>query len=99
VIDFTKPYMEDGAGIITKRPDGESDKMFQIFKPFATPVWACIAVSIVVVGVLLFLVNRFSPYTAYNRRLKDSSPDEVSLTSNMWLIFGAFVEQGNSYSI
>ncbi|XP_069125666.1 glutamate receptor ionotropic, kainate 2-like [Argopecten irradians] len=94
VIDFTKPFMEDGAGILTTRPDADSDKFFRIIRPFALPVWGCIAIAIVCVGLLLFIVNRLSPYTAYNRRHKDSSPEEVSLTSNMWLVFGTFVNQG-----
>ncbi|XP_033737179.1 glutamate receptor ionotropic, delta-1-like [Pecten maximus] len=94
VIDFTKPFMEDGAGILTTRPDADSDKFFRIIRPFALPVWGCIAIAIVCVGFLLFIVNRLSPYTAYNRQDKESSPEEVSLTSNMWLVFGTFVNQG-----
>lgn len=97
VIDFTKPYMEDGIGILTRKSTGESQKMFKMFKPFHESVWGFIFASVVIVGILLFIVNYFSPFTAYNRKAPDSSPDEVSLMESIWLIFGSYVEQGSGH--
>ncbi|KAK3089561.1 hypothetical protein FSP39_004629, partial [Pinctada imbricata] len=94
VIDFTKPYMEDGAGILTRKPESNANKMFQMFKPFSLTVWICIGVSILVVGVLLFIANRMSPFTRYNRKEKFAPKDEIRLLSCMWLIFAFFMEQG-----
>ncbi|XP_012934736.1 glutamate receptor ionotropic, delta-1, partial [Aplysia californica] len=61
VIDFTSPYTEDGIGILTKRPDLDSEAMFRLFKPLQPIVWACLGASIAGVSMLLYLANRYSP--------------------------------------
>ncbi|XP_067672970.1 glutamate receptor ionotropic, delta-1-like [Haliotis asinina] len=98
VIDFTKPFMEDGAGIITRRPDGESQKMFKMFTPFAPTVWGCIVLAIVVVSILLYLVNRYSPFAAHKVLLNVSQGGSrakmMSLKTTFWLIYGSYMEQG-----
>ncbi|XP_046352525.2 glutamate receptor-like [Haliotis rufescens] len=98
VIDFTKPFMEDGAGIITRRPDGESQKMFKMFTPFAPIVWGCIVIAIIVVSVLLYLVNRYSPFAAHKVLPESghagSHAEMMSLKTTLWLIYGSYMEQG-----
>ncbi|XP_041364195.1 glutamate receptor ionotropic, delta-2-like [Gigantopelta aegis] len=91
VVDFTKPYMEEGIGLITKKPDVESQKMFKMYSPFAPIVWGCIALSVCVVGLLLYLVNRYSPYSSHR---KDANSQRMSLYASMWLIYGSYMEQG-----
>lgn len=82
-------------GIVTKRAGISLDKMFKVFKPFAPSVWGCIVVSVLAAGLILYAVNRFSPYTAYNdEEQSDDSPDQVHLTSNLWIIFSSYMEQG-----
>ncbi|XP_076073239.1 glutamate receptor 4-like isoform X1 [Mytilus galloprovincialis] len=95
VIDFTVPYIEDGVGILTKRPDGEPNKIFKMFKPFSLIVWCCIGVAIVVVGILLCVVGNINPNV--EKTCKDEPQlvvEQKSLRQTTWLIYGSFFEQG-----
>ncbi|ESP03953.1 hypothetical protein LOTGIDRAFT_110473, partial [Lottia gigantea] len=91
VIDFTKPYTEEGIGILTRRPDNESTKMFKMFTPFAPVVWSCIVIGVAVVGVLLYLVNRASPYS--DHKLYPETP-RMTLKESLWVVYGSYMEQG-----
>ncbi|XP_050390556.2 glutamate receptor 4 [Patella vulgata] len=91
VIDFTKPYMEEGIGILIRKPNSESKKMFKMFIPFAPEVWGCIVAGVIAVGVLLYIVNRITPYS--NHKLY-SKTDQMMLKESIWLVYGSYMEQG-----
>nr|KAG5713493.1 hypothetical protein BaRGS_025041 [Batillaria attramentaria] len=55
VIDFTKPFMEDGIGILTKRPNSDSKNMFKMFTPLTPQVWGAVAGAVVLVSVCLYV--------------------------------------------
>ncbi|CAG2184585.1 unnamed protein product [Mytilus edulis] len=93
VIDFTKTYMEEGVGILTLRPQVEANKEYKMFKPLSITVWILIGVAIIVVGVVMFIVNRYSPCSTELEEHQHYLETE-HLSSSMWLIYGAFVEQG-----
>ncbi|XP_076075595.1 glutamate receptor-like isoform X1 [Mytilus galloprovincialis] len=93
VIDFTKTYMEEGVGILTLRPQVEANKEYKMFKPLSVTVWILIGVAIIVVGVVMFIVNRYSPCSTELEEHQHYLETE-NLSSSMWLIYGAFVEQG-----
>jgi hypothetical protein len=78
VIDFTTTYMEEGVGIITKRPQEESNKEYKMFKPLSVMVWIGIAITIIFIGICLCLVNRFSPFS-------DNTDDEKKDMTNSFL--------------
>lgn len=50
VIDYTHPFMEDGAGILMRRPSPRADDMLRIFLPFHRAVWGAICSAVVLVG-------------------------------------------------
>jgi hypothetical protein len=88
--------MEEGVGIITKRPQEESNKEYKMFKPLSVMVWIGIAITIIFIGICLCLVNRFSPFSDNtDDEQKDMTNTQIA-SSSMWLIYGAFVEQGMS---
>lgn len=97
VIDFTVPFIEDGVDILTRRPDGEPNGIFKMFKPFSLAVWLCIGAAIITVGTMLFIVGIVSPFVGKSR---DSTPEltqlQKSLKQTVWLIYGSFVEQGKT---
>ena len=97
VIDFTVPFIEDGVGILTRRPDEEPNKIFKMFKPFSLAVWLCIGAAIIAVGTMLFIVGIVNPFVDKSR---DSTPElakqQKSLKQTVWLIYGSFVEQGKT---
>ncbi|XP_071131796.1 glutamate receptor 4-like [Mytilus edulis] len=95
VIDFTTTYMEEGIGILTMRPKEEENKEYKMFKPLSVTVWVMIGVAIVIVGVLVYVNNRYSPVIPVTKP-EDNEPQQnpPKLTSSMWNVYGYFVEQG-----
>ncbi|XP_053706864.1 glutamate receptor ionotropic, delta-1-like isoform X4 [Synchiropus splendidus] len=97
VVDFSKRYMDYSVGILLRKPE-EKINIFSLFVPFDLAVWACIAAAIPVVAVLIFLLNRLqvlrnsSPNTPPGQSSK--SVGEGSLHSAIWIVYGAFVQQG-----
>ncbi|KAK7918673.1 hypothetical protein WMY93_009957 [Mugilogobius chulae] len=57
VVDFSKRYLDYSVGILLRKPVERLD-MFSLLAPFEPSVWACVAASIPVCGVLIFLLNR-----------------------------------------
>lgn len=95
VVDFSKRYLDYSVGILLRKPE-EKINIFSLFAPFDLAVWACIAAAIPVVGVLIFLLNRL-------QALRSSSGQNASHTSGtlhsaIWIVYGAFVHQGEPSS-
>ena len=90
-------FMEDGAGIMTKRSQEEENKEYKMFKPLSVIVWVAISMAIILMGMLYFVVNRFSPYSEIGSgEVKNDKTNRTILANSMWVIYGAFVEQGMS---
>ncbi|KAL8573212.1 hypothetical protein ACOMHN_036197 [Nucella lapillus] len=90
VIDFTKPFMEDGVGILTKRPDSDAQNMFKMFTPLTPLVWGAVAGAVVVVSVSLYMIERLSPFSARNLE----GDRTLGFLGSVWLIYGSYMEQG-----
>ena len=48
VIDFSAPYIEDGVGLIMKRPGSDPSKTTKIFQPFHYTVWLMTSAMVLV---------------------------------------------------
>ncbi|XP_076446669.1 uncharacterized protein LOC143283995 [Babylonia areolata] len=90
VIDFTKPFMEDGVGILTKRPNSEAHNMFKMFTPLTPQVWAAVAGSVLLVSAALCAMERVSPFSARNL----DGDRRLGMLGSVWLIYGSYMEQG-----
>lgn len=84
VVDFLTPFQEEGVGIIMKTKDQKNDRMFRMFLPFQSTSWIATGVSIVITGIILFVISRCSPYT---------NNADKPIYKNFWLAFGAFFGQ------
>ncbi|XP_061087023.1 glutamate receptor ionotropic, delta-1 isoform X2 [Conger conger] len=96
VVDFSKRYMDYSVGILLRKPE-EKINIFSLFAPFDLAVWACIAAAIPVVGVLIFVLNRMQSGRAQNPPTPHQQPPASvsnSLHSAIWIVYGAFVQQG-----
>ncbi|XP_067881332.1 glutamate receptor ionotropic, delta-1-like, partial [Heterodontus francisci] len=94
VVDFSKRYMDYFVGILLKKPE-EKINIFSIFAPFDLAVWACIAAAIPLVGVLIFVLNRVHVVRAQTPTHPQTPPSTSNtLHSAIWLVYGAFVQQG-----
>ncbi|XP_062270324.1 glutamate receptor ionotropic, delta-1 isoform X2 [Platichthys flesus] len=96
VVDFSKRYLDYSVGILLRKPE-EKINIFSLFAPFDLAVWACIAAAIPVVGVLIFLLNRLQALRASGQNPPAGPPapgGSGSLHSAIWIVYGAFVQQG-----
>lgn len=84
--------MDYSVGILIKRPE-EKISIFSLFAPFDFAVWACIAAAIPVVGVLIFVLNRIQAVRAQSVAQPRPSTS-ATLHSAIWIVYGAFVQQG-----
>ncbi|KAB0348735.1 hypothetical protein FD754_013592, partial [Muntiacus muntjak] len=97
VVDFSKRYMDYSVGILIKKPE-EKISIFSLFAPFDFAVWACIAAAIPVVGVLIFVLNRIQAVRAQSAAQPRPSAS-ATLHSAIWIVYGAFVQQGGESSV
>uniref|UniRef100_A0A336LKS7 CSON010117 protein n=1 Tax=Culicoides sonorensis TaxID=179676 RepID=A0A336LKS7_CULSO len=62
VIDFTKPFMNLGIGILFKEPKRVKNHLFSFARPFSSEIWVFVAFSYVCVSLTMWMVARFSPF-------------------------------------
>ncbi|XP_062613157.1 uncharacterized protein LOC134274897 [Saccostrea cucullata] len=84
VIDYVIPFQEDGVGILMKKVENKADKFFRIFLPLDYTSWLGIIVATVMTSYILYFIAKFSP---------QSSPRDLPLSSNFWLIVGTVYGQ------
>lgn len=99
VVAFTKPYMEEGVGILIKRFSEDDEKLFKIFCPYTWSVWVTISCFVLLAAAALAITRHFSPYSTYANDLpvqKDivEQPFSRVFTECLWLIYGCYMEQG-----
>ncbi|GFO40806.1 glutamate receptor ionotropic, kainate 2 [Plakobranchus ocellatus] len=95
VVDFTTPYVEEGVGIITRRPGFGSKEMFRLFTPFKPSVWMCLMGAVAGAAVLLYVVNRASPYQSQGS--PSSSMYRLTMFTCFWSILASSMDQGSDY--
>ena len=62
VVDFTKPFMESAAGIMMKRFEDKTEKMFRTLMPFTLDVWMVLLGLVFGVGLLFGFINKYVKY-------------------------------------
>ncbi|XP_034111917.2 glutamate receptor ionotropic, kainate 2 isoform X2 [Drosophila albomicans] len=62
VIDFTKPFMNLGIGILFKISDRAQSKFFSFMNPLAIEIWFYIAFGYILVSICIWIVARVSPF-------------------------------------
>lgn len=94
VVDFSKRYLDYSVGILMSKTE-ERLNIFSLLAPFDLAVWACIAAAIPVVGVMVFLLRRIQSVRSQNPP-GPHQPASVttSFQSAIWIVYGAFVQQG-----
>ncbi|KAK1175995.1 glutamate receptor ionotropic, delta-2-like [Acipenser oxyrinchus oxyrinchus] len=88
VVDFTTRYMDYSVGVLLKKAERTVD-MFACLAPFDLSLWGCIAGTVLLVGILVYLLNWFNP-----PRLQMGSMTSTTLYNSMWFVYGSFVQQG-----
>ena len=74
VVDFISPYFDvSGISIILRMPVKDRP-IFKFLNALALDVWAACGAAVAVSGTLLWLLERFSPYSTTN--VKEAHPDD-----------------------
>ncbi|XP_037814018.1 glutamate receptor 1-like [Lucilia sericata] len=99
VIDFTKPFMNLGIGILFKVPTSQPTRLFSFMNPLAMEIWLYVLAAYILVSFTLFVMARFSPYewNSPHPCLKDSDivENQFSVSNSFWFITGTFLRQGS----
>ena len=94
VVDFTHPYMDAGMGVMVKTFRRDKSNLTGFMHPFAMTLWVAIVVTINVVLLCLWLLERISPYGRRNRgkcRKQECSFNIIETTWYTWsLVFQTF---------
>ncbi|XP_071442284.1 glutamate [NMDA] receptor subunit 1-like isoform X2 [Hetaerina americana] len=60
-IEFSKPFKYQGITILEKKPS-RSSTLVSFLQPFSNTLWILVMVSVHVVALVLYLLDRFSPF-------------------------------------
>ncbi|CAK9795146.1 Glutamate receptor ionotropic, kainate 2 [Anthophora quadrimaculata] len=99
VIDFTKPFMNLGIGILFKVPSSQPTRLFSFMNPLAVEIWLYVLAAYMLVSFTLFVMARFSPYEWNNPHPclaeSDIVQNQFSVSNSFWFITGTFLRQGS----
>lgn len=86
-------FFFSGITILVKKNTNKSS-LVSFLRPFKTELWLLVLLSVHVVAVILYLLDRFSPFGRY--RLAQSNKEEtaLNLSSAMWFSWGVLLNSG-----
>ncbi|NXB89866.1 NMDZ1 protein, partial [Vidua chalybeata] len=92
-IEFSKPFKYQGLTILVKKeiPRSTLDSFMQ---PFQSTLWLLVGLSVHVVAVMLYLLDRFSPFGRFKVNSEEEEEDALTLSSAMWFSWGVLLNSG-----
>lgn len=93
VIDFVAPIFEEtGISIVIRKPI-RTTSLFKFMTVLKTEVWCSILVALVATAVMLWLVDKYSPYSGQNRKYPFECRN-FSLKESFWFALTSYTPQG-----
>ncbi|KAG6459950.1 hypothetical protein O3G_MSEX011706 [Manduca sexta] len=95
VIDFVAPYFEQTGILIVIRKPIRKTSLFKFMTVLRTEVWLSIVAALVLTGFMIWLLEKYSPYSARNN--PDAYPypcREFTLKESFWFALTSFTPQG-----
>ncbi|XP_078600206.1 glutamate receptor ionotropic, kainate 3-like isoform X1 [Branchiostoma floridae x Branchiostoma japonicum] len=92
-VDFTKPYMDYGNGLVMKKPAAERPNLFAFLLPFQIRVWMSIIAALFAVGFLLWATSRIR-YTLGVGDLENDNDNNFTLKNSLWFSYWSIVRKG-----
>ncbi|KAK0406372.1 hypothetical protein QR680_018535 [Steinernema hermaphroditum] len=96
-VDFTVPYYDlVGTTILMKKQDVEYS-LFKFMKVLELPVWLCIVAAYLFTSLLLWVFEKFSPYSYSNNRMRysnDPEQREFTMKECLWFCMTSLTPQG-----
>ncbi|XP_020712212.2 ionotropic receptor 93a [Athalia rosae] len=92
VLNFTRPVSIQTYSLLTSRPRHLSRALL-FMSPYTKESWGCLAGAVLIMGPMLYLVHKWSPfYTNLTR-----SPGLRTPWDCMWYVYGALLQQGGMH--
>uniref|UniRef100_A0A1B0AQH3 Ionotropic glutamate receptor C-terminal domain-containing protein n=1 Tax=Glossina palpalis gambiensis TaxID=67801 RepID=A0A1B0AQH3_9MUSC len=95
VIDFVAPYFEQtGISIVMRKPVRETS-LFKFMTVLRLEVWMSIIAALIVTAVMIWLMDKYSPYSSRNNKQAYPYPcREFTLRESFWFALTSFTPQG-----
>ncbi|XP_034244951.1 ionotropic receptor 25a [Thrips palmi] len=92
-IDFVPPYFEQsGISIVIRKPVRKTS-LFKFMTVLRLEVWLSIVGALVITALMVWLLDRFSPYSARNTKYPYPCRD-FTLKESFWFALTSFTPQG-----
>lgn len=93
-IEFSKPFKYQGITILEKKPS-RSSTLVSFLQPFSNTLWILVMVSVHVVALVLYLLDRFSPFGRFRHTSSHhTEEDALNLSSAIWFAWGVLLNSG-----
>ena len=63
-------------------------------RPFKTELWLLVLLSVHVVGIILYVLDRLSPFGRFKRAKAKNDEQALDLPSAMWFSWGVLLNSG-----
>ncbi|KAL0280963.1 UNVERIFIED_CONTAM: hypothetical protein PYX00_002104 [Menopon gallinae] len=95
VIDFVAPYFDQSGISIMIRKPVRPTSLFKFMTVLRTEVWVSIVGALTVTGIMIWLLDKYSPYSARNNKQMYPYPcREFTLKESFWFALTSFTPQG-----
>ncbi|XP_025995684.2 LOW QUALITY PROTEIN: glutamate receptor 4 [Solenopsis invicta] len=95
VIDFVAPYFEQSGILIVMRKPVRKTSLFKFMTVLRLEVWLSIVGALTLTGVMIWILDKYSPYSARNnKRLYPYPCREFTLKESFWFALTSFTPQG-----
>ncbi|KOX78574.1 Glutamate receptor, ionotropic kainate 1 [Melipona quadrifasciata] len=95
VIDFVAPYFEQSGILIVMRKPVRKPSLFKFMTVLKVEVWLSIVGALTLTGIMIWILDKYSPYSARNnRRLYPYPCREFTLKESFWFALTSFTPQG-----
>ncbi|KAL9984222.1 hypothetical protein ACROYT_G006495 [Oculina patagonica] len=92
-IEFSKPFKYQGLTILVKK-DQSRNSLDSFLRPFQINLWLLVLLSVHIVAVILYLLDRFSPFGRFKLARKEKEETALNLSSAMWFSWGVLLNSG-----
>ena len=97
ILEFSKPFMQFTMSLITKKLDTNDHDLTTFMLPYSTQVWLLTLMYLLLVAVLMYLVNFFSPYghrSRHRHRHLAETGEEFDFYNSLWFCLASMLQQG-----
>uniref|UniRef100_A0A5F8GZY5 Glutamate receptor n=1 Tax=Monodelphis domestica TaxID=13616 RepID=A0A5F8GZY5_MONDO len=93
-IEFSKPFKYQGLTILVKKVRIPRSTLDSFMQPFQSTLCLLVGLSVHVVAVMLYLLDRFTPFGRFKVNSEEEEEDALTLSSAMWFSWGVLLNSG-----